>query len=71
MYQEGAEHVEGDEINYCKSTPACHLLPGVVVGLWVTKFPWHTGQHDLLPRLSSGTSVEGTGTTDTNQSLNK
>lgn len=55
-YQEGAEHVEGDEIDYCESTAACHLLSGVVVGLWVAQFPWHTGQHDLLPGLPGGTS---------------
>lgn len=54
-YQKGAEHVKGDEVNYCKSAATRHLLPRVVIGLWVTQFPWHTGQHDLLPRLSSGT----------------
>lgn len=53
-YQEGAQHVEGDEVNYCESTATRHLLPGVVVGLWVAQFPRHAGQHDLLPRLSSG-----------------
>ena len=55
MYQKGAEHVEGDEVNYCKSTATRHLVPGVIVRLRVTQFPRHTGQHDLLPRLSSGT----------------
>lgn len=37
-YQEGAEHVERDEIDYCESAATCHLLPGVVVGLWVAQF---------------------------------
>lgn len=64
MYQEGAEHVESDEINYGKSTATRHLLPRVVVRLWVTQLPWHTGQHNLLPCLSSGTSGEHTGMTD-------
>lgn len=71
VYQEGAEHVEGDEINYCKSTATRHLLPRVVVGLWVTQFSWHAGQHDLLPRLSGGTSGEQTDMADTNESLDK
>ncbi len=71
MYQEGAEHVEGDEVNYCKSTATRHLLPGVIVGLWVTQFPWHTGQHYLLPCLSSGTSGKQMGMADTNESLDK
>lgn len=56
MYQEGAEHVEGDEIDYGEAAATGHLLSGVVVGLWVAQFSRHTGQHDLLPRLPSGTS---------------
>ena len=55
VYQEGAEHVESDEVDDCKSTATRHLLPGAVVGLWVAQFPGYTGQHDLLPRLSGGT----------------
>lgn len=58
VYQEGAEHVEGDEINYSEATAACHLLPRVVVRLWVAQFPRHTGQHDLLPRFPGRTSAE-------------
>lgn len=41
VYQEGAEHVEGDEVNYCESTATSHLFAGVVVGLRVTKLPRH------------------------------
>lgn len=70
-YQEGAEHVESDKINDGKSAAARHLLPGVVVWLRVTQFPWHAGQHDLLPRLSSGTSGGCTGITEANESLRK
>lgn len=41
VYQEGAEHVEGDEVNYCESTATSHLFAGVVVGPRVTKLPRH------------------------------
>lgn len=64
MYQEGAEHVERDKINDGKSAATRHLLPGVVVWLGVAQFAWHAGQHDLLPRLSSGTSGGFTQTYD-------
>ena len=43
VYQEGAEHVEGNEVNYCESTATRHLFAGVVVGLRVTQLPWHAG----------------------------
>lgn len=56
MYQEGAEHVEGNEIDDGEAAATCHLLSGVVVGLRVAQFSRHTGQHDLLPCLPSGTS---------------
>lgn len=59
MYQESAEHVERDEIDYREATSTRHLLSWVVVRLRVTQLSWHTGQHDLLPCLPSGTSGGG------------
>ena len=59
MYQEGAEHVETDEVDDGKAT-ATRLLPtGVVVGVRVTQLPWQARQHDVLPRFSRGTPVRG------------
>lgn len=55
-YQEGAEHVETDEVDYSKVAAAGFLLSRVVVGLWVAQLPRQTGQHDLLPRLPCSTS---------------
>ena len=42
-YQEGAEHVERDEVDDGESAAASHLFPGVVVGLRVTQFARHAG----------------------------
>ena len=54
-YQEGAEHVKGDEVDDGESAAAGHLFPGLVVRLRVAQFPLRAGEHDLLPRFTSGT----------------
>lgn len=58
-YQKSTEHVEADEVNDSKAAAAGPLLAGVVVRLRITQFPGQTGQHDLLPGLTCGTSKRG------------
>ena len=57
VYQEGAEHVEADEVDDGEAAPAGELLSWVVVGLGVAQLPAHARQHDVLPRLPRRTPV--------------
>jgi hypothetical protein len=54
-HQEGAEHVETDEVVVGEVGAACMLLPGCVVRLRVTQLPIAAGQQDLLPGFPCGT----------------
>lgn len=49
VYQEGAEHVESDEVYDGKVASTGHLFTGIIVRFRVTQFSWHARQHDLLP----------------------
>lgn len=55
--QEGAEHVEGQEVEDSKVGATVVLLPREGLGLGVALLPGHAGHHDLLPPLSSGDPV--------------
>lgn len=54
-HQEGAEHVEADEVVVGEVGAARIFLPGRVVRLWVTQLPVTAGQQDLLPGFPCGT----------------
>lgn len=54
-HQEGAEHVEADEVVVGKVGATRILLPGRIVRLWVTQLPIAAGQQDLLPCFPGGT----------------
>ena len=58
FYQEGAEHVEADEVD--DGEAAATVLP-LLPRLRVTRFTRHTGQHYLLPRLTCRTPGEEKG----------
>lgn len=56
-YQEGTEHVKTDEVEDGEAAATGCLPFRAVVGLRLrgALLPWHAGQHDVLPRLPSGT----------------
>lgn len=56
-HQKSAQHEEADEVNNGKVAATAKLLPRLIVRLWVAALPRKTGEHDLLPRLTCGTSV--------------
>lgn len=57
-YQEGAEHVEADEIEVGEACAAGVLLALSKVGLGVTQLAVAAGQQDLLPSLAGRTPGE-------------
>lgn len=64
-HEEGAQHVEADEVEDSEARSTGVLLSRQEVRVGVTQLPVHAGQHDLLPGLACRTPAQhkaGSGT---------